>query len=519
MTMTMTMTMISAALIAGRPVSPFAIVAVMFALAATVGIGALTMRVARTTSDFFVASRSVGPLTNASAICGEYLSAASFLGIGGLVMTYGVDMLWFPIGYTAGYLILLVFVAAPLRRFGAYTVPDFAEGRLNSATARRIASVLVTLISIAYVVAQLKGAGITLNVLTGLPYWVGVFLVGAVVSTNVALGGIRGITFQQAFQYWLKWIMIAIPGIVLGSHFLLHRPLPQPATALHKWMTPVQSIGQIRPHPLLSTYAIIVASCLGTMGLPHILIRFYTNPDGRTARRTTRLVLILISAFYIFPLILATVGRLSAPGLIGKGPTDTLLLRLPQQIMRGTGGEVLAALVACGAFAAFLSTSSGLIAAVAGTVSQDVFSGDRSGFRRGAAIAGVLAIAAGLTVQATDINQLVNWVFAIAASSFCPLLVLGIWWRRLSVTGAISGLIVGSCSAVASIIITLVAPPSNLWLKAFLFQPAIWTVPLSFATMVIVSLSTQNTVPGNVTAKMLQLHLPESLGLSKNYRT
>jgi cation/acetate symporter len=501
------------------PISIINIAAILFAFAATIGIGALSMRLARTTSDFFVASRSVGPLTNASAICGEYLSVASFLGIGGLVMTYGVDMLWFPVGYTAGYVILLVFVAAPLRRFGAYTVADFAEGRLDSATARRISSGLVVLISVAYVVAQLKGAGITFQALTGLPYWSGVCIVGTIVSLNVALGGIRGITFQQAFQYWLKWLMLAIPAVVLTTHFLLHRPIPLPATSLRSWLTPGESMGQIRDHPLLSTYAVIVASSLGTMGLPHILIRFYTNPDGHTARRTTRIVLALISAFYIFPLLLAVVGRLTAPDLLDTGTADTLFLRLPSRILSGTGGEILAALVACGAFAAFLSTSSGLIASVAGAISQDVFKGDRQGFRWGAGIAGVLAICAGLTVKEVDINQLVSWAFALAASSFCPLLMLGIWWRRLSLWGAITGLVVGTSSAGVSILVSLIHPPGNTWVRALAFQPAIWTVPLAFITMFVVSLLTPQSIPRNVTAKMLQLHLPESLGLSTNYRS
>src|SRR5688572_15345437 len=118
------------------------------------------MRVARTTSDFFVASRSVTPLWNASAISGEYLSAASFLGVAGLVMRFGVDMLWYPVGFAAGYLVLLVLVAAPLRRFGSYTLPDFAGGRLGSATVRRVATAFVLVIGWFYLIPQFRGAGL-----------------------------------------------------------------------------------------------------------------------------------------------------------------------------------------------------------------------------------------------------------------------------------------------------------------------------------------------------------------------
>src|SRR5882757_2643430 len=173
------------------------------------------MRVARTTSDFFVASRSVRPMWNASAISGEYLSAASFLGVAGLVMKYGVDMLWYPVGFAAGYLVLLLLVAAPLRRFGAYTIPDFAEGRLASRGLRRATTALVLIIGWFYLLPQMKGAGITLQLVLGTPYWVGVVALGVVVSCNIAMGGMKGVTFVQCFQYWLKLCAIGIPALVL----------------------------------------------------------------------------------------------------------------------------------------------------------------------------------------------------------------------------------------------------------------------------------------------------------------
>ena len=159
------------------------------------------------------------PLWNASAISGEYLSAASFLGVAGLVMKYGVDMLWYPVGFAAGYLVLLLLVAAPLRRFGAYTIPDFAEGRLDSLAVRRLATAFVLLIGWFYLLPQMKGAGVTLRAILGTPYWVGVVGVGALITANVFLGGMKGITFVQAFQYWLKVTAISLPAIVLLLHY------------------------------------------------------------------------------------------------------------------------------------------------------------------------------------------------------------------------------------------------------------------------------------------------------------
>ena len=145
------------------------VTAVVAVSLATLVIGAFGLRVSRTTSDFYVASRSVRPLVNASAISGEYLSAASFLGVAGLVLAHGVDALWFPVGWTAGYLILLVFVAAPLRRSGAYTLADFAQLRLESRSARLVASSLVVVIGVLYLLPQFQGAGLTLRTLVGRP--------------------------------------------------------------------------------------------------------------------------------------------------------------------------------------------------------------------------------------------------------------------------------------------------------------------------------------------------------------
>src|SRR3954470_10763713 len=139
----------------------YALPAVILVTLATVAIGAYGLRLARTTSDFLVASRAVSPRWNAAAISGEYLSAASFLGVAGLVLKYGVDVLWYPVGFAAGYLALLLFVAAPLRRSGAFTLPDFCEVRLNSPLLRRLASVFVLFIGWLYLVPQLRGAGLT----------------------------------------------------------------------------------------------------------------------------------------------------------------------------------------------------------------------------------------------------------------------------------------------------------------------------------------------------------------------
>src|SRR6188474_1902613 len=186
----------------------------------TIGMGFWSARTSKTAGDFFVAGRSVSVGWNASAISGEYLSAASFMGVAGMVMSSGYDALWYPVCYACGYLFLLLFIAGPLRRFGAYTIPDFAEGRFDSPLFRKIAVTFVLFIGFFYTMPQMKGAGTALNfIIPGIPYWVGVALVGAVITVNVALGGMKGITLVQAFQYWLKMFAISVPIFVLMAVF------------------------------------------------------------------------------------------------------------------------------------------------------------------------------------------------------------------------------------------------------------------------------------------------------------
>ncbi len=490
----------------------YGVVAVLLVSVATLAIGAYGWRFSRTTSDFFVASRSVRPALNASAIGGEYLSAASFLGVAGLVLAFGTDMLWYPVGWTAGYLLLLVLVAAPLRRSGAYTLPDFAEARLESRSVRGISSLLVVGVGWLYLMPQFQGAGLSLRTVAGTPPWLGGLLVGAVVLVNVFFGGMRSITFVQAFQYWLKLTALLVPVMFLLA---VWNGDGAPSPLGGAWVSPLDSADA---HPLYTTYSVIVATFLGTMGLPHVVVRFYTNPDGRTARRTTLVVLALLGLFYLLPPVYGALGRIYAPDLVATGATDTVVLELPARMVGGVGGELLSALTAAGAFAAFLSTSSGLTIAVAGVISQDVmgrrFRGVRA-FQAAAVVAVVVPLVLAVSAEGVGVARAVGLAFAVAASTFCPLLVLGIWWRRLTDAGAIAGMLAGGSLSGAAVVLTLVGDPRPGWIGALLAQPAAWTVPLAFATMVVVSLLTPSRLPVHVSRTMVRLHTPEAVALDR----
>ena len=502
--------------------SSYGITALVLVSVATLAIGAYGLRFSRTTSDFFVASRSVRPALNASAIGGEYLSAASFLGVAGLVLAFGTDMLWYPVGWTAGYLMLLVLVAAPLRRSGAYTLPDFAEARLESKPVRRLSSVLVVAIGWLYLMPQFKGAGLSLGTVAETPAWVGGLLVATVVLVNVLSGGMRSITFVQAFQYWLKLTALLVPVMFLLAVWSGDGAIsPADASVVADgvpgdvWAAP---LGAVNEHPLYTTYSIIIATFLGTMGLPHVVVRFYTNPDGRAARRTTLVVLALLGLFYILPPAYGALGRIYAPDLLASGREDAVVLELPARMIEGVGGDLLSALTTAGAFAAFLSTSSGLTIAVAGVLGQDVLSRRFSGvtaFRIGAVIAVVVPLVLAIGSGGVGVAKAVGLAFAFAASTFCPLLVLGIWWRRLTDVGAMAGLLVGGTLAGFAVVDTLLLSERSGWVGSLLSQPAAWTVPTTFATMILVSLATRRRVPLHVSRTMVRLHTPEAVALDR----
>ncbi len=623
---------------------------------ATVLLGVIATKRAQSASDFFVAGRQVSVFMNASAISGEYLSAASFMGVAGLVMRFGYDAMWYPVGYAAGYLFLLLFIAGPLRRFGAYTIPDFAEGRFDSPLFRKIAVSFVMFIGFFYTMPQMKAAGVTMGSIMQWPYWVGIVVVGTVITFNVALGGMKGITFVQAFQYWVKAFAIAVPLFVIMSvyggytstlsktagdasgfpvlsadgtykingkakaptnvvafqaveadvtfksptvigkvspsrkpeageddllldaivkagpvtegtaiHLVpvivtkggvpvekdgkavvtgvklefddpaelsLAKGLPVPnAQRNSKWLAPFGTLTSKHGYPLLYTYSLIIALICGTAGLPHILVRFYTNPDGRSAKKTTFWVMVLIGVFYFFTPIWGAVGREFIPGLYVPNKTDYVVINLPGQVP-GLWGDVLKGITSAGAFAAFMSTFSGLLVSMSGAWAHDIFGRilkpessptERiSAFKVAAIVIGVISMVLGLFIESFDIAMLVGWAFAIAAASYFPLLLLGAWWRGLTATGAASGMLVGGLASLTAIIafmlserkvFTIVDP----LIKSLCEQPAIWAVPLSLGVIYVVSRATKASIPADVDEKMLRLHAPEGLGYSKDY--
>jgi Na+(H+)/acetate symporter ActP len=456
---------------------------------------------------------------------------------------------------------------------------------------RLIASVLVVLIGWLYVLPQLQGAGLSLQILLDTPVWVGGLLVSVTVLVVIVGGGMRSVTLVQGFQYWLKVFAIMVPVLFLlaawrgdGSPSALtqapptfrdtttvtlddqvrvsvlepvtvavvgvvdgeqvrgsqrwepgEREIAQGATLTfpagaqvpHLSATPVltgsnwgQALQGGQEHALYRTYAVMFALFLGTMGLPHVLVRFYTNPDGRSARRTALVVIGLVGLFYLVPSVYGMLGRLYTPELLLTGRTDAVVLMLPQALVPGAAGEWLTALVSAGAAAAFLATATGLTVTVAGVLSQDIVSRRISNpivaFRVAAAAAVIAPVLLGLFAESLPLARAVSLAFAVAAATFSPLLLLGIWWSKLTDVGAAVGLVLGGITASTAIAISTVVELTG-WPAALLSQPAAWAMPMSFATMVLVSRRTQRRITPGVDRIMIRLHTPESVAVRRTW--
>ena len=508
------------------------LIAAVTVLVLTVTIGLFSARRAKTLSDYWVAGRSVGVFTNASAISSNYLSAASFLGVAAFIWATGFDGVWYATGFAAGYVLLLLFIASPLRRFGQYTIPDFCHGRFGSIRLRRAGILWTVVISSLYIVAQMVGVGTLMESVTGIPWAWGVVLLGGVIILYVALGGMTGVTFTQMLQFWIMLVAMLVPLVVLLSQHSYGDLLAfafgdtagvtvngGAAFSAAEQATIASGTQWIQPFnqwDLIGSVSLLVALVCGTAGLPHILARFYTNPDARKARWSTVWVLIFIGIFYITTPIWGTYARmvLGPEAVLVEGGSPN-----PNSMMlttAGQAGEWATALVAAGAIAALLSTVAGLLIALSSAFAHDFYgsilrpdASDRQKIvvaKVSVVAFGVLAIVVGLGFRGVNIAWMVGLAFAVAASTFFPLLVLGIWWRRMTEPGALAGLMVGG--TIASVVV--VGKLVGLWTFD---QPAIVSVPVSFLVIVVVSRLTFERQPAEVRAALESafhaLHRPE----------
>ncbi|HUG39231.1 MAG TPA: sodium:solute symporter family protein [Longimicrobiales bacterium] len=506
----------------------FLLVAASFALY----IGIAVWSRASSTRDFYVAGAGVSPLANGMATAADWMSAASFISMAGLISFMGYDGSVYLMGWTGGYVLLALLLAPYLRKYGAYTVPDFVGDRYYSQTARIVAVVCAIFVSFTYVAGQMRGVGIVFSRFLEVDVNVGVYIGMAIVFFYAVLGGMKGITYTQVAQYCVLIFAYMVPAIFLslmitgnpvpqlgfgGADRASGMPLLERLNGLHEELGFAPYTDGTRS--TLDIFFITAALMVGTAGLPHVIIRFYTVPRVRDARASVGWALLFIALLYTTAPAVAVFARTNlitsiagtayadAPewfrnwestGLLGfddangdgiiqlAGPRSTVQneLRVDNDIMVLANPEIaglpawVVGLVAAGGLAAALSTAAGLLLVVSSAVSHDLL---KRALRptiseRGELIAARVAAGAAVLVAGyLGINppgfvaQVVAFAFGLAASSFFPVIILGIFSKRTTREGAILGMIAGITFTASYIVyFKLVHPelntPENWWL-------------------------------------------------------
>jgi len=468
-------------------------------IAITLGITWWAARRTRTAEHFYAAGRSVTAGQNGFALAGDYMSAASFLGIAGLVSTSGFDGLIYSTGWLVGWPVVVFLIAEPLRNLGRYTFADVVAARLDP-TPVRVSAAVGTLATIAfYLIAQMVGAGSLIRLLFGIPYESAVVIVGVAMMAYVLFGGMLATTWVQIVKAVLLLGGAALlAGLVLSRFGFDPRALFAAAAAKH-------GAGVLAPGKLVSNpwdaVSLGLALMFGTAGLPHILMRFYTVPDARAARQSVFIATGLIGLFYLMTFVLGfgamvlvgpdTIRAIDAGGNMAAPMLAELL-----------GGRAFLGFIAAVAFATILAVVAGLALSGAAAISHDLWA---SVIRRGQPKPGeeirvarlatvglaLVAIVLGVAFKGQNVAFMVGLAFAIAASANFPALVLSVFWRRTSTAGAAASMIVGTLSTLTLIALSpavqvdLLKRP-DAWFP--LKNPALVTIPLSFLTGIVVSL-------------------------------
>lgn len=525
-------------------------------LLVAIGSVAVLIRPQRSsTFEFYLAGRRIGVVTNACAICGDYLSAASFLGVAAAVYASGLDGMWYATGFAAGFIPVLLFVATPMRRFGEFSIPDFLGRRLESHSVRITSVVIVQLVILAYLVPQAVASGITWELFVGYglaglsPYATGVLISTAAIMLMVVLGGMRGTTWTQAMQFLLLLaIFVWLAIVVIGAGFnypqavqeLSEQPLANPDRVEGQWqLEPVTN--QLAPdtpayfgepggqYGQLGQFALIVSLAMGTAGLPHVMNRYFTSPTGTAARMTTVWVLGLSGLFYVLAVLLGTAARsmirdMSADVAWLDALTTDGILRVPEHALmvlgQVFGGRAGLGLIAVGALIAVLSTIAGLLLASASSWGHDIYERhiNPHATQRQALWAGRLAVAVVALLSAalalgvrpeslagqfpSIVATMVTWAFVLAGSALTPVFILAIWWRQTTGPGAAAGMVTGAVVAVAMCATGVVLDNSGY--GELLLTPTIVSAPCAAAVTVAVSLVTRP--PEHLSAIWVRLH-------------
>ena len=500
------------------------------------------------TRGFYVAGQGISPLANGAAIAADWMSAASFISMAGLISFMGSDGSVYLMGWTGGYVLLALLLAPFLRKFGKYTVPDFVGTRYYSNVARVVAAVAALFVSFTYVAGQMRGVGVVFSRFLGVEVEWGVAIGMFIVAFYAVLGGMKGITYTQVAQYCVLIFAFTLPAVAIALA-LTGNPVPQVAIGevlprldgLQEELLGTAYSEPFQRFDLLNVFCITVALMVGTAGLPHVIVRFYTVKRVRDARWSAFWALLFIAVLYTTAPAVAMFARYfildsyatlgpegmaqlswvqnwaqteliqsqtwtSATGpadLLGTIDQDIIVLATPE--IAGLSALVVG-LVAAGGLAAALSTASGLLLVISSSIAHDIYGEiirPDAPDRQRLLVGRIMILVAVLIAGYFGINppgfvaEVVAFAFGLAAASFFPVIVLGIFWKRCTKEGAIAGMVIGLAFTFVYIVLTA---PGLMGLEPFLFgigAQGIGTVGMliNFAVTVTVSLRTPPPPP------------------------
>ena len=458
----------------------------------TLGVVIWAAKQTKTTADFYAAGGGITGTQNGWAIAGDYMSAASFLGISGMISLYGYDGFMYSVGWLVAYITVLLIVAEPCRNAGKYTLGDILSFRTDPKPVRAVAAISTVAVSTFYLTAQMVGAGKLMALLVGVPYKTAIIGVGILMVGYVVFGGMTATT----------WVQIIKAGLLMSGAFLLSVLVLAKAgfNPLYFFDTIVNSpdiqdhvsklvlkdgitlngveAGQRFLEPglfmksPLDQISLGMALVLGTAGMPHILMRFFTVPTAQAARKSVIIAMFIIGGFYVLTTLLGfgAAINLTPQGIISVDPGGNMAtLMLAQQLgadITPILGDVFLAFLCSVAFATILAVVSGLVLAASAAIAHDIYvnvikdgHADQHeqvlAARITSLVVGVVGIAIGLMAEKANVAHLVALAFAVASSGNLPVVVLSLFWRKFNTAGVISGLVVGT---IASIGLVMVSP-------------------------------------------------------------
>ena len=485
-------------------------------LALTLGVTYWASKRVKGTATFWAAGRSITGPQNGFAIAGDYMSAASFLGIAGLIFLYGFDGFLYSVGFLVAFLTVLFLLAERMRNAGKFTIADVLAFRLRQRPARVAAATGTLAVAGFYLIAQMVGAGALFNALAGVDYNLAILLTGIFMLTYVIFGGMIATTWVQIIK-----AVLLMGGATAMTLFVLGKVGWNPVELFNRARdASPEGDAYLAPGLFLAspidTVSLGLALVLGTAGLPHILMRFFTVPDAKAARSSVMWAMGLIGAFYIMTTALGFGARafLGEAGVEAAGPGANLAAPNLAQFLGGGegtfGGDLFLAIIAAVAFATILAVVAGLVISASGAVAHDVWTNvirkGRSTEHSEVRVARIAAAAIGLIAIAIaivggknlNVSFMVGLAFAVAASANFPALLLALTWRRFNTAGAVAGVLTGTVSSIALVIVSPKVWPgadSEGGLFGFydLANPGIVSIPLGFLACWLGTMLTSRT--------------------------